>query len=151
MIQRVQSIYLLVASIFMLLFYVFPIAVFTTSTFAFEFFNCHITHPENLEPPITLAPLAILPLLSILISFVTIFLFKKRKIQMRLSKINLLLIFTIIVVTILYFLKISELLDGDVQYGFSGIFPILAFIVTIMAHSAINKDEELVRSADRIR
>lgn len=135
----------------MLLFYMFPIAIFTTDTFSFEFFNCHLTHPENLEPPITLLPLAILPFFSILISFITIFFFKKRKIQMRLAKINLLLIVTIIVVTILYFIRLSQLLEGDIQYGFSGIFPVLTFIITILAFSAINKDEKLVKSADRIR
>lgn len=151
MIQRVQTIYLLIATILMLLFYIFPIAIFTTDTFSFEFFNCHLTHPENLEPPITLLPLAILPSLSIVISFVSIFLYKKRKLQMRLGKINLLLIFTITVVTILYFLKLSELLNGSVQYGFSGIFPVLAFIITAMGISAINKDEKLVKSIDRIR
>ena len=151
MIQRIQTIYLLLAALFMLLFYIFPIAIFNTDVFAFEFFNCHLTHPEDLKPPITLTPLAILPSISILISFISIFLFKKRKTQMRMGKVNMLLIFTIIGTTVLYFFKLSDLLDGTVQYGFAGVFPLLAFITTIMANSAINSDEKLVRSADRIR
>ena len=151
MIQRIQTIYLLLAVIFMLLFYIFPIAIFTTDIFAFEFFNCHITHPENLQPPLPLLPLAILPMFSIIVSLVAIFLYKKRKPQRRLGKVNLMIVFTVIVITIFYFFKIKEFLDGSVQYGFSAIFPVLVFVMLLLANKAIKKDDDLVKAADRIR
>ena len=151
MIQRVQTIYLLLAVVFMLLFYIFPIATFTTDIFAFEFFNCHITHPENLQPPLPLLPLAILPLFSIIGSFVAIFMYKNRKSQRRLGKINMMTVFTVIIITVFYFFKIKDFLDGTVQYGFAAIFPVLVFVMLAFANKAIKKDDDLVRAADRIR
>jgi len=151
MIQRIQTVYLLLATILMVLFYIYPIATFTTSTFQFDFFNCHITHPKDLPPPIALLPLAILPTISILMSTISIFLYKKRKTQILLGRINTLFILLTIITTVLYYLRIDNLLKGTSSIGFAGIFPILAFVFIIMANSAIKKDEELVRSADRIR
>lgn len=151
MIQRIQTLYLLTAAVFMVLFYMFPIAIFTTDTFAFEFFNCRLTHPENLKPPITLAPLAVLPLFSILLSLVAIFMYKKRKFQMRLGKLNMMVLLVVGVVSVFYLYKIGGLLGGDVTYGYSGIFPVLTFIILVMANRAIKSDDDLVRSADRIR
>ena len=151
MIQRIQTLYLLAAAVFMVLFYLFPIAIFTTDTFAFEFFNCRLTHPENLKPPITLVPLAILPLLSIVLSMTAIFMFKKRKLQMRLGKLNMLILLTVMSVGVFYLYRIGGLLGGDVSYGYSGIFPVVTFVIIIMANRAIKSDDDLVRAADRIR
>ncbi len=151
MIQRIQTVYLLLATLFMFLFYIFPVSIFITDLFTYEFHNCHITHPENIEVPVTLIPLAAIPLLSGLISFVTIFLFKNRKLQIKLGKINMLVILSVLGLTVYYFIKISNLLGGEVKYGIAGIFPVLAFIMIILANKAIKKDEELVRAADRIR
>lgn len=151
MIQRIQTIYLFFAALFILLYYMFPIAVFTTDAYVFEFFNCHISHPENLQPPVTMVPLAILPLFSLLLSLISIFLFKRRKLQMRLGKINMLMVFTTLVVSVFYFFKINDLLAGTVNYGFSTLFPMLAFAMIFMANKSIRKDENLIRSADRIR
>ncbi|MDA3890144.1 MAG: DUF4293 domain-containing protein [Salinivirgaceae bacterium] len=151
MIQRIQSVYLLIAAICMLLFYMFPIAVFTTEAYTFEFFNCHITHPENLEPPIALLPLAVLPVLSMLLGLVVIFLFKNRKLQMRINKINMLVVISVIAIAGFYFSKIRALLNGEVSYGFALVFPILTIVFLILANRAINYDEKLVRAADRIR
>jgi len=151
MIQRIQSVYLFLAALFLMLFYFFPIASFTTNTFSFEFFNCHITHPENLKPPIALLPLAIFPFLSVILSFVSIFLFKKRKLQLRIGKLNLLTVFITIGISIIYFLKLKSLLEGTIQFGFSGLFPIITFVMLILANRAIQHDENLIRAADRIR
>jgi len=151
MIQRIQSVYLFVAAVFMLLFYMFPIAVFNTGSFSYEFFNCHITHPENLKPPVALLPLALMPLFSVILSFVAIFMYKKRKLQMRLGKINMLIIFTILISMIFYIYRIDNMLVSRVKYGFSGIFPLLTFVLVFMANKAIKRDDDLVRSADRIR
>lgn len=151
MIQRVQSVYLLLAAVLMFVFYLFPIATFTTDAFAFEFYNCHITHPENLEPPIALLPLAILPFISLLLSLISIFLFKKRKLQLRVNKLNLLVLLFVVAAVVFYFVRIGNLLGGDVKYGFSGILPLVIVVLVLMANKAIKNDEKLVRAADRIR
>ncbi len=151
MIQRIQSLYLLVAAAFMFLFYLFPIATFTTNDFVFEFFNCHITHPENLEPPVALLPLAIIPFLSIVTSLFTVLMFKKRRLQLRLGKVNYGLVFLTLVFVVFYFFRINKMLATDFTYGFSIIFPILTLILIYLANKNIKKDEKLVRAADRIR
>lgn len=151
MIQRIQSVYMLLAAAIMVIFYFFPIAVFSTNEFAFEFYNCHITHPENLEPPVALLPLAILPFISVLMSLVVIFMYKNRKLQRRLNKVNLLVLLLVVVAVVFYFFRIGNLLQGDVRYGFSGILPLIGMVLVFMANKAIKNDDNLVKAADRIR
>jgi hypothetical protein len=77
--------------------------------------------------------------------------YKNRKLQILLGNINISSILFIIITTVLYYLRIANMIDGTPLLNYAGIFPILSLILIVLANSAIRKDEKLVRSADRIR
>jgi len=90
------------------------------------------------------------------ISIVAILLYKNRKLQMTICKLNLLaylgVIFTVFFSAdnaLEYIMSLG--LDGEVQYQLGTAFPIISVILVFLASRAIKKDEDLVRSADRIR
>jgi hypothetical protein len=89
--------------------------------------------------------LMILTGISILLSFITIFLYKDRKLQLRLCLAGVLLSVLIIV---LYFVEIKNL-SGSISL--SAVFVFAVFVGYIMAAIGIRKDEKLVKALDRLR
>ena len=86
-----------------------------------------------------------------LFALITIFLYKNRNLQIRLSNLNMLVI-CIFIGTVFYFAdhsKANEVLV--VHYAVGCYFPLIQLVFTFLAMRAIRKDELLVRSADRLR
>jgi hypothetical protein len=98
----------------------------------------------------TFPPLILLSII-VLISFVSIFLFKKRILQMRLGGINLMLMLGYVGLNYYYIKSFSNQLSGVISYNIIVIFPLVSAILAYLAIRAIGKDEALVRSLDRIR
>ena len=85
MIQRIQSVYLLVVTILMIVCMCSPVGSIIANTNEIsEFGNLCITMPDGTKDYAPWALFAILLVVAIL-SFVTIFLFKKRMLQIRLT------------------------------------------------------------------
>lgn len=83
------------------------------------------------------------------LSFFTIFLFKRRILQMRIcSLISILDIFLLILIVLFSF---NESKNPGITIGLSAILPLIIFILVLMARRAVLKDEILVKAADRIR
>ena len=88
-----------------------------------------------------------------LVAMVSIFMFKNRRLQILLTKLNLLLI-CLLMVLILTIDKGSILgvtapvVRSPLPWSY---LPVLSVVCCILSVKAIKKDEELVRSADRIR
>jgi hypothetical protein len=88
----------------------------------------------------------LLTIASVIISFITIFLFKERKTQMRLCILGLLIA---IGTLIIYILEMRKLISGT-----PAIWALLIIAVIIsyfMAFRLIRKDEKLVKSLDKLR
>lgn len=86
-----------------------------------------------------------------LLSAGAIFLFKNRPLQIRISGLSMLI--TTILIGLLFFLadNMSTTLEQRLTYRYGAYLPILQLIFSFLAQRAIRKDEELVRSADRLR
>jgi len=151
MIQRIQSVYLLIAGILTLLIYKLSIASYLVNEIVYSLFVCHITHPEGDQALISVIPMAILPILSTFFSFFALIRFNNRAFQVKLGKINLLILITLLVVQVIYFFKVSSILSVKGTPQFGAILPLIALILVLMANRAIKKDDDLIRSADRIR
>lgn len=96
-----------------------------------------------------LMPLLLLFLLSAILSFATIFLFKNRKFQMKLGLLNILL--NILLVGYLAY-SLSNLPGGfDSEKGIGLLAPFISIMLLIIANRYIRKDEKLVKSVDRFR
>jgi hypothetical protein len=147
MIQRIQTVWLLVSVVLLGLMFWLPLADITLSG---ELYLFNITGIHNAGQMIVGGlPLMIFLSLLIVLHLVTIFFFKKRILQVRI------LIFLMIAL-----LALTGILFWYPNMGFKGAvvgfkpavaFPFVAIVLDYLAVKAIGKDEALVRSLDRIR
>ena len=152
MIQRIQTLYLVVVTILMTLTLILPIAEFYVEGVdftlnAFTLSSSYVSYST--------AWMGILIVLAIVLPLVTIFLFKRRTLQIRLCAVEAVLLLGVIVFIALYYWFTIRMFAGfnieHKQLGWAAIMPVLALILDVLAARAIFKDEVLVRSLDRIR
>lgn len=152
MIQRIQSLYLLLASAFMSLTLFMPIATFVVDGQTYELTAFSLTCGEMSQSTIWLG---IILAIATALPLITIFLFKKRTLQIRLCAVEVVLLIGSLVLVALYYWLTSRLFEGLVidhrQFGWAAPMPIVAIVLSYLASRAIFKDEVLVRSLDRIR
>ena len=131
MIQRVQSIYLLVAAIISLAsYFIFPkLDLFFINTSLMDYF--------------------IIPYLffCFFMSTLNIFLFINRKLQLNINKFQL-LIHLFVLIVFFYFFYQEKMLNPDLIWTLT---PISSIVFLSLANKGIKKDENLIRSVDRLR
>ncbi len=153
MVQRIQTLYLLIALILVGLMFFFPYAEILSGEgklYSFQFDGLY--YIESLEVYVQTIPSVILLAVIVLLNLVTIFLFKKRILQMRLAFINMILMLGFIGLVYFYVKSFSSELQAEaVSYKIYGIFPAVSAILNYLALRAIGRDEALIRSVDRIR
>jgi hypothetical protein len=152
MVQRIQTVYLLVATILISSVFAYPIAELLSSEgqlFIFNFNGLSIENEAGLYF-LTIPPVILLGIIA-LIPLVSMFLYKKRIIQMRLNSLNIILMIGYVGLNYYYIQNFSKQLNGVVSYQIAAIFPFIAAVLTYLAIRAIGKDEALIRSMDRIR
>lgn len=156
MLQRKQSLFLLVALIANVLTFFFPLIRFLSDEAIFEMYACRIQSPDptaSIEFNIFLmVPLALLLLISAIMTIYTIFRYKKRMMQLQLIRINVLLsIICVIGIFFIYPYLIKPQIEASAYFKTGAHFPLISLIFLIVASRFILKDEKLVRSIDRIR
>lgn len=140
MIQRIQSIWLLLT------------AVFAFLTLKFSFYSGNkidaVTNAKTFLPlnATTNILLLILTVAVAVASLVVIFLYKDRKRQMLVS-IGILAVSIINIVV--YFSQIKKFIEG--QFDLTAIITFVIPIFILLAIRSIWKDEKLVKSSDRLR
>ncbi len=162
MLQRIQSVFMFLAAIMGILIFFFPIATYFSDTVYFKFFLCSIRDmsgtPFNDMAVATkpysdwfTLPLAIFQLVIVVLTVVTIFKYRKRMAQIRLNYLSIFLN-VLLVGGIFYASSLLETETGtSPDYGFGGVFPLIAIVLLFLANNYIRKDERLIRSADRLR
>jgi len=152
MIQRIQTVYLLLITLLMGSMFFYPYAELLAQDNQIYSYSFNGLFLDGSEPVyfLTLPP-AILLSIIVLISFGTIFIFKNRILQIRLSAINLMLMIGYVGLNYYYIKSFSNQLTGVISYNIIVIFPLISAILGYLAIRAIGKDEALVRSLDRIR
>ena len=131
MIQRIQTIYLLIATIaFALLSFKIP----------FWSLNDEFIYAQNDNK------LYLLLITLFVFSLIGIFLFKKRIVQMKLLRLSILIEFVVLVRLFLTYKELNTPLDAKVFFLLMS-----AFVALLLAYRGVKKDENLVRSVDRIR
>jgi peptidoglycan/LPS O-acetylase OafA/YrhL len=137
MIQRIQSVYLLLVVV---------------AIVAFIFVPFGSIRIEDIQQVLTIkkvVPLSIASVVVGIVALVSIFLFNNRKLQMRVVLLNSFLSIVLIGLFI-YGLLVHVGLD-KYSFGAGAIFPIFIFIFNLLAYSAIKSDDMLVKSMDRLR
>ena len=85
-----------------------------------------------------------------LIQVISIFSFKNRKSQFILGRLNIILNFILLGVFVYQSLNLSGETDVS-EKGIGMILPIFSIVFLALANKAIKKDEDLVKSVDRLR
>lgn len=151
MFQRIQTIFLVLAAAAMLIASSTPLATFNynySEEVVFESMGIYLNGTLNDS---TWGLFAI-SIGSSVLALITIFLYKKRMLQIRLSIFNLVLMigFYLFFGFILYKVySVEELLFNKIGVGL--IMPLIAIILTILAIRRIGSDEALVQSLNRLR
>jgi len=155
MIQRIQSYYLLLTTLLSVLFLKGGFLRFTEKsgsaikiTFGEIIRETGIQTPELIDK---IFPLSLFIILIPVLSLITIFLFKKRDIQLWLVRILILLVVAFIVVSGFYTYNILTKYSAAIIPGFNMFIPVLQLILSILAFRGIKKDDQLVKSYDRLR
>lgn len=87
---------------------------------------------------------------SALLSLVTIFSYKNRKFQFVLGRLNIILNFILLGVFVYQSLNLSGETNVS-EKGIGMLLPIFSIVCLALANKAIKKDEDLVKSVDRLR
>ena len=138
MIQRIQTLWLLLA------------AVFDAVTFRFPFYNGDwlkdsIPTPIDLDADTTTL-IAIITVLTGALAFAAIFLFGNRKLQLKLCIVGLLFSIGLVVS---YFMEMQNFSSGAI--ALSCVFHFAIAALYILAIRGIREDEKLIKSLDRLR
>jgi hypothetical protein len=139
MIQRIQSVWLLLAAIFAAITFSVPFYVGAMTDVAGLSATTQLTAKTNLL-------LTTLTVLSGATAFGAIFLFENRKLQLKVSILGIL--FTILLLVV-YILQLKNFTSGSFALSCVIHFGIMAFY--ILAIRGIRKDEKLIKSLDRLR
>ena len=153
MIQRIQTLYLFIAFVLMLLLFFFPLAEILSGEgqlYAFRFDGLYYAGHETVY--IQTVPTIILLSVIVAITFISIFLYRRRVTQMRINFFNMLLMLGYVGLVYFYVQDFSKSLEAElVRYKVFDAFPFVGAIFSYLAIRAIGKDEALIRSIDRIR
>ena len=161
MIQRIQTLYLLAVVALGIALIFLPVLQLVTPEEAEELriYNLGasglelVTH-EDCQPVVCLQGLWGLLLTTVLIpllALIDIFLYKKRILQARLNIFLAMLCLGYYGVLAIYIWQAKLALGVDWHILPWASFPLVCFVLTLMATRRILKDEALVRAADRIR
>ena len=157
MIQRKQTLYLLASGLLMLAMLFLTFAKITTQDMIYAF---KATGLEDLSGEIIQPSWVLFGLTAAitLISFISIFLYRKRVLQMRLTIFNLLIKVGFYLLVFLVYRPsfIKAIVDTNQDWWSMSItpwlaFPIVAMIFDYLAYRGIAVDEKTIRFMDRLR
>lgn len=152
MLQRIQTIYLLLVIVLVILSIFFPLATFINGSAVVQFYSFGL-EPSATGVSITF-PIYVGIFMIIGVSIAAIGLFKNRKRQLLFGKINYLLILLTLVLLLVEVDFLSEKLleENDLPvYGMGTYFIVCTLPLVFLANRAIKKDEALIKSLDRLR
>ena len=151
MIQRIQTVYLALAILMMVACCCLPLAEFEPVGMGFPAAMYSLVMLNSDGSIMSYLP-CVLFAVTLIIELTLIFAimgYGNRKSQMRKCCVAM----TFEVLWLVCYAALSMMLKGDATFHpcFASCLPLIAFVLTILARRGIKKDDELVRSADRIR
>lgn len=153
--QRIQTFYLFTVTALAVMMFFFPVAGLQGTgdgtVYALEIKGLYQLSPDGnsfLSGAWVLTAISvIIPVLSLL----TILLFKKRILQIRLIIITVVLLAGYYGLLFIYLWQFGKVLDAKMYVEVIASFPLISIVLEILAMRAIGRDEALVRSLNRIR
>ena len=157
MIQRIQTVYLILVAVLMTLAAVLPVAeyfdVAKNIVYQLDMRGFIQLNPDGtFLSAISTNPVTFIFGIILVVTIMTIFKYKNRKQQFRLCTVNflLILIYTIVLAVVIFVGK-NKLVGTELTLKIPAVFSIVALILNYLAMRGIAKDENLVKSMDRLR
>lgn len=163
MIQRIQTVFLALLLALMAMAHFVDFASFSVGNSIYNFdiyYLFKFTATEDVKVSAHWY-LVIISILIQIVALITIFMYKKRALQMMLCKFNFLLLTAFIALLFMVYGNYQTIAQDyastienaivTTHYKFALFIPLLALIFNFLALRFIKKDEDLIRSADRIR
>ncbi|HCC71614.1 MAG TPA: DUF4293 domain-containing protein [Bacteroidales bacterium] len=155
MIQRIQTLYLAVAtalSVFLLKGPIVRLVSDTGQAYELNFKGIYSIESNLVGETIEKS----LPLTFILIAvpvffLIAIFLYRRRKLQIRITVFTTLLLLGAFLLMIFYIFYTGRKLEAELIFNIKLTFPVIGAIFGYLAFRSILKDELLIKSYDRIR
>lgn len=149
MIQRKQTVFLFLAIVCMVVCLCMPLATVEPQAMGVSgaMYNLWIDGAQGRS--FAVCPLFVVAVLACALQAVAIGLYKNRKVQSRVCVWAMLLLVAWMVAYAVFFHTMADGVTLRVSMGAA--FPIVAFVLTLMAKRGVDADERLVRAADRIR
>jgi len=158
MLQRIQTVFLLLVVLLMGGTLAFPLWSFTAEDsdfyyvlFAFYFEGLDASSPEVINVYFPYSLIATLAISSVTVTIIEISKFKNRLLQMKLGALNALLMAGTMGLGVYFATDLMETKQIAGNYGIGLFLPGVAMICNVIANRFIRRDEKLVRSVDRIR
>jgi hypothetical protein len=155
MIQRLQSVYLFLTTLLSILFLNGTLLSFINKsglTYNLTFLNItKVAEGQAAQNVGTVWPLSIILVLIIVLSVICILLYKNRTRQLLFSKILIGLILVLILIIVYYTYSITSQYDTTFVPGIKMVIPVLMLAFSVLAFRGIKKDDQLVKSYDRLR
>ncbi|MFT5616974.1 MAG: hypothetical protein ACI85I_000190 [Arenicella sp.] len=157
MIQRIQSIFLLIASVaaFSMIFLPVWVKVDEAAQTQVLLDTKKMTYIENgkEKSETNTIALSILAGLSSIVAMGSLFSYKNRMTQIKLNLLNSLLLAGTVGLMCYYYADATQLFNPEDQgkFGIGFFAPMLALICNSLSNRFIRKDEKLVKSVDRLR
>ena len=150
MIQRIQSVYLLVVAILLIVAMCVPVGQYVCPNgYVAEFSNFGIRMEDGRL--LSSWGMFVIQLLSAIVALGTIFLFRNRILQIRMTIFNCLLLVGYYLVFVAFLFVFRSRLEASFHLSWGLCLPFVSLVLNYLAIRAIGKDEVLVRAADRLR
>jgi len=163
MIQRIQSLFLILIAILGIAIFFFPLVHFSVVSYTFDLFITGIKNLDTANPfsfSINMVFHLIILIALIITAIGTIFLYKRRDLQIKLCKFGMML--NIVFVFLIYMfadsikskfvakvVMVPEFVMVNFKVG--SFLPLIMLVLFFLAIRFIKKDDELIKSADRLR
>ena len=147
-IQRIQSVYLLIAVILMVVFAFFPALTFELGGRQFvygalEAGKVGVTHLDPL--------MLMLVVLIALLALIDIFLFKNLQRQMTVCFVDIIIGLAMLVAIGIQAFYVNGKDGVTLTWQWYLLLPILSIVFLMLAHKAMSRDKKMLRDSDRLR
>lgn len=157
MVQRIQSVYLFLVVISLAAMFYFPLASFIggeKDQLILYIYKLVSKVPDSSPavPAWFIFPNLILASLSLAVTLFSIFLYKNRKMQLKMVRFVVILILILIGAFFFYYaVELEEVSGIAAHYEIGAYLPLIAFVFLLLAYRGIMADEKLIRSSERLR
>lgn len=147
-IQRIQSLFLLIAAILMVAFAFFPALTFELADKTVLYGALATGRAGNLH----VNPLLItLIILIVFLAIVDIFLYKNLQRQMTVCFVDIFIGLSMLMAIVVQAIVVNNRADWTVTWNWYLLLPVFSIIFLMLAHRAMSKDKKLLRDSDRLR